>query len=275
MTTARKRTSGTISLRAALRREVRRIDRALPGPRVILSRQNSRKLDAACTADFAIPSLLLMEQASLGIAEVLRRVWIRHPCGILILAGPGNNGGDGLACARHLHNAGLTRLTVILIADPARLSPDAAANYTMAQRMGIRIRRGGPRPRSVILRAAAAISKPSGTPLLILDALLGTGLSRPPAGPILEAIETCNQLRCTHPAAAVLSVDIPSGIDADTGSPLSALDAVLDDATLTMAGLKPGLTRTKQSSWAGTVGIVPIGAPPQLLRRLGKRAPGG
>lgn len=270
-----KRTSESTDLRQTLRREVLRADRALRGPRTLLSRAAARKLDAACTADFAIPSILLMEHASLGIADVLRRVWDRCPCGILILAGPGNNGGDGLAAARHLACTGVSPITIVLIADPAKLSGDAAANFTMAQRMGINIRRGHSRPRPTIQRAAAALSKPAGTPLLIVDALLGTGLSRPPAGAILEAIETCNQLWATHPAAAVLSVDVPSGIDADTGSPLNAFDAVLDDATLTMAGHKPGLLRSARSSIRARVGIIPIGAPPQLLRRLGNRLPAG
>jgi NAD(P)H-hydrate epimerase len=261
-----KRTSTPVNLRAVLRRETRRADHALAGPRVILSRRSSRMLDALCTAEFNIPSLLLMEHASLGIAEVIERTLRRIPAGILILAGPGNNGGDGLAAARHLTSAGISPITILLIADRARLSADSAANLAMARRLGIRILSGLARPAAAIRREAARLPRP----LLIVDALLGTGLSRPADGPILQAIRACNLLRDQHPCAATLAIDVPSGLDADRGLPPPRGEAVRADATLTMAGMKPGLRTAGARAWAGPVAIIPIGAPPRLLSRLGK-----
>lgn len=265
-----KRTSTPADLRTALRRETRRADRALAGPRVILSRRSSRTLDALCTAEFNIPSLLLMEHASLGIAEVIRRtlhgIRTPHPCGILILAGPGNNGGDGIACARHLVNTSARPISIILIADRARLSADSAANLVMARRLGIRTVSGLARTAATIRREAARLPRP----LLIVDALLGTGLTRPSDGPILQAIRAGNLLRDQHPCAATLAIDVPSGLDADRGLPPPRGEAVRADATLTMAGMKPGLRSAAARKHAGPVAIVPIGAPAGLLSRLGK-----
>lgn len=251
-----------------LQRETRRADRLLPGPRVLLLREAARRLDSACTEDFGIPSLLLMEHASLHIAQLIQRTLRRIPASIMILAGPGNNGGDGLACARHLHTAGLTpgssRLSVLLLASPDRLSPDAETNLAMARRLPIPIR---------TVRSAAAIRSAAARspgPLLILDALLGTGLNRPASGPILDAIRAANELRAARRNVAILAVDLPSGLDADTGLPPEHGESVHADATATLAGLKPGLLR---SGSTGSVAILPIGAPPALLRSLGKPIP--
>lgn len=264
MPPAAKRTSSRPALRSALQSEVRRADRRLPGPRILLTREASRRLDAACTAGFAIPSLLLMEHASLHIAEVLIHTLRRCPASILILAGPGNNGGDGLACARHIHTSHTAPVSVLVFAAPDRLSADAAANLAMARRLRIPIRTA--RSAAAVRTAAASLSGP----LLILDALLGTGLSRPASGPILSAIRAANQLRESRANTATLAVDVPSGLDADTGLPPPGGESIRADATVTMAGLKPGLCR---SPCTGPVAILPIGAPPALLRRLGKPIP--
>ena len=254
------------NLRSKLRRAVRQADRVLTSPRVLLTCSAARQLDAACVTEFSIPSILLMEHASLGIAWIVRRACEGIATGVLVLAGPGNNGGDGLACARHLHGTIPGIVSVVLVAARERLQGDAAANLRMAESLGVRLLDGGSNPDTVIRREAAR----RGSPLLIVDALLGTGLSRPASGPILQAIASCNQLRNSRPDLAVLVVDVPSGLNADTGLPPPGGEAILADATVTMAGLKPGLIGAPGRRWAGTVGVVSIGAPPKLLLRLGK-----
>ncbi len=261
-----KRTSGKVDLRTLLRREVRRQDRLLDGPRVVLSAEASRRLDRASAQEFGVPSIVLMEHASLGLAGAVREVCRKSRAGVLILAGPGNNGGDGTACARHLLNAGVERVSVVLVAERGRAQGDAATNLVMAERMGVRVIAGHKRPGAAIRREEARL----GEPLLIVDALLGTGLSRPAAGAALEAIRACNALREAGADVATLAVDVPSGCDADSGCPPEGGEAIVADGTLTMAGMKAGLRGRAGREWAGIVGIVSIGAPRKLLRRLGK-----
>ncbi len=260
-----KNTSVSGALRRALRLAVRRADRRLTGPRVVLSRGASRRLDAACTDEYAIPSIMLMEHASLGLAGVVREAAAGANAGVLIVCGPGNNGGDGLACSRHLANGGWKRVSVVLVAERGRMSGDAGANLMMAERAGVRLVASPADPARAIGREARRL----GRPLLVVDALLGTGLSRPAAEAILEAVRACNALRLDSAGTAVLAVDLPSGIDADTGIPPGG-EAIRADATATMAGIKPGLLTAPGRGWAGTVGVISIGAPPELLLRLGR-----
>ena len=264
--TADKRSARRISVRATLRRAVRIAASRQAGPRLVLTRDASRRLDQRCTADFAIPSLILMEHASIGIASLTLAVTRSASAAVLVLSGPGNNGGDGLACARHLHNVGLTRLSIVLVADRDRLSPDAAANLAMAERLGLRIVLAPTSPATALRREAARLRRP----LLIIDALLGTGLSRPAEGPLLEAILACNDLRAAD--AAILAVDTPSGLDPDTGRPPPGGACITADATVTMAALKPGFT-ARSTPTTGPVCVVPIGAPTALLRTLGRKQP--
>ena len=266
MASVAKRTSEPGDLRKALRRAVRRADRDLLGPRVVLACKAARGLDAACAEEFAIPSLLLMERASLGIAAVVMRACARRGAAVLVLAGSGNNGGDGLAVARHLVVDGQTRLAVALIADPERLVGDAAANRVMAEQVGVRIVPAADRTAVRVRQLGARL----GRPLLIVDALLGTGLARPASGAVLEAIRACNALRAADTGVAVLSVDVPSGMDADTGLPPQGGECIQADAVLTMAGYKPGLLSRTGRQRMVPVGVLAIGAPARLLRRFGR-----
>lgn len=241
-------------------------DAALPGPRPILTREQSRRVDDLCIRRFRIPSILLMEHAAMALSRVVGRTLAafkspaRRPR-VLILCGPGNNGGDGLALARQLHTAGLGgAVSVVLAAPAARLAGDAAINLLAAKRLGVRITSAGRGPAATVASQADQL----GRPLLVVDALLGTGLSRPAGGALLELIRACNALRA-DPRIAVLAVDVPSGLDCNTGRPPTGGEAVIADATLTLAAMKIGLALPSTQAWTGTIGVGGIGAPAEAI----------
>lgn len=168
-------------------------------------------------------------QLALAIAPHARRVWIA--------AGPGNNGGDGLDAAIHLQAAGKA-VHVTFLGDATRLPPDAADAHQRARAAGISISNEGPPP-------------DLGSHDLAIDALLGLGVTRAPEGLMAEAVEQLN--RCP---AIVLSVDLPSGLDADTGwldAPESPRRCVHAHHTLCLLTLKPGLFTAHGRDTSGTV----------------------
>jgi hydroxyethylthiazole kinase-like uncharacterized protein yjeF len=205
----------------------------------------SRRAEAAALT-LAAPHAL-MQRAGLAVAR-LATALAPHAGRIVVAAGPGNNGGDGLVAALHLHRAGRA-VQVHLLADAARLPPDAADALLQARSGGVPIDEGPLRP--------------EGADLLI-DALLGLGGRLPlPAG-IVEAIEQINRATCP-----VLAVDLPSGLDPDTGRPRGAT-AVRATATLSLLTLKPGLYTGAGRDHAGTVwldtlGVAADGATARLL----------
>jgi NAD(P)H-hydrate epimerase len=164
---------------------------------------------------------------------------------VCVVCGPGNNGADGLAAARHLSNAGFT----ISLVTPRGFAKGslAALHAGTCRAMKLRVVKSVP-----------------GKCDLIIDALYGTGLSRALAGKDLALVEAIN----TH-GAPVLSVDIPSGLDADTGSVLGA--AVKADLTVTFVGPKQGMLTPLGAEFCGDILIADIGAPVSLARKLGKR----
>lgn len=208
-----------------------------------------------------------MENAAASLESVVLAALASHRGAqpeprVLIVCGPGNNGGDGLALARRLFITGLgRRMSVVLGAAQSRIRGDAAINLQIVRRIGVRLVGGGRVPGAAI----AAEARRLGRPLLVVDALLGTGLTRPTAGPMLGVVRAVNALRA-DPRIAVLAVDVPSGLDADTGAPPPGGQAVVADATLTLAAMKKGLQRASARHWAGEVGIGTIGAPAAAVR---------
>ena len=166
----------------------------------------------------------LMDLAGLACARLARAV-APHARQIWIVAGPGNNGGDGLEAAIHLQQAGC-HVQLSLLGDPQRLPPDARRAFERAMQAGVSIRIGLP-------DSPPALTAQD----LCIDALLGIGAARAPQGDMLQAIEWINA-----GAAPVLAIDLPTGLDADSGQPLGALESVVQaDHTLTLLGAKPGL----------------------------------
>ena len=145
-----------------------------------LSVADVRALDAAAITEYAIPGILLMEHAALGVVGVIETLCPSLAgLSVVIGCGQGNNGGDGWAVARLLHHRGVS-VTVVPLGEPAPGS-DAAINATIARRMGI---------------PEQSIGESWGTPALVVDALFGTGLSRPPTGDAALFIARCNAAEC-------------------------------------------------------------------------------
>jgi len=173
-----------------------------------------------------------------------------------IVCGRGNNGGDGFVIARHLENLG-AEVRILLACDPAAYRGDAAVNHTVAARSGIPI---------MSLESATAgewFEALEGADWII-DALLGTGASAAPRGAIATAIEATNQARSA--GARVLAVDLPSGLDCDTG--LAAGACVRADITATFVARKVGFDAPGASAYTGTVHVLDIGVPARLLAEV-------
>jgi NAD(P)H-hydrate epimerase len=208
----------------------------------------SRELDRRSIEEHRVPSLLLMEHASIGIAlECLARLPAAG-ARVEVVVGPGNNGGDGLACARHLQNAGV-EVTIWELVPPGARAPgsDPAVNLEIARRFGI-----------PVIDASAHLPAPRALPDLRVDAIFGTGLARPPEGIHRLAIERLNA-----EAAPVLAVDVPSGFDADRGGALGA--AVEAAVTVTLGLPKRGFLAPGAERFTGELRCVPIGVSRRLL----------
>lgn len=181
-----------------------------------------------------------MERAGAALAR-LALALTPHAKRIQVWAGPGNNGGDGLVAARHLHGAGKT-VNVTLLADPARLPADAARALADARQAGVPIGAIGP-----------AGTVPGGVADLVIDALLGLGTRRAPEGTLAAAIAAINAA-----AAPVLAVDLPSGLNPDTGMRIGSC-AVHATATLSLLTLKPGCFTGAGRDHAGAVWLATLG----------------
>ncbi len=239
-------------------------------PVYVLSREASRELDRLALAEFGLPTLLLMENAARNAADIALDglEGIASPR-VVIAAGPGNNGGDGLAMARHLSNAGL-HVAIVLAAQPRERS-DAALHLSVCERIGLPVHTMAAKPAHRTL--ANAVHALGGCDLIV-DALIGTGLSRPLDPALAELAGAINQIAATTPGCNVLSLDCPSGMDVNTGEAPPGGTVVRANVTVTFAGLKPGFLTLAAQNLLGEVIIADIGAPRQLLERLGQRIAG-
>jgi hydroxyethylthiazole kinase-like uncharacterized protein yjeF len=193
----------------------------------------------------AVPSGTLMRRAGAAAANLAAELMRPDPPGspVLVLAGPGNNGGDGLECGCRLAERGY-EVTVLHFADTAKLSEDARQAFERATRSRIQFKPTN-EWRSVVLGHRWA---------LIVDGLFGIGLMRPLSGPTRELIECLNTLACP-----VLALDIPSGLNADTGNVVGPDGiAVRATHTITFIAGKPGLHTGQGRDFAGTVSVAPL-----------------
>ncbi len=221
----------------------------------IATTQEMQALDAAAISKAGIPGLILMENASLEILHKIREIFEGHlqDREIYLLCGKGNNGGDGYALARHLLNRG-ARVLVLATCRINDLKGDALTNARIFSAIGGKIREvceGDALPR---------LSEAD----LIVDALLGTGLQGAARGHIARLIEWVNDR-----PEPVLAVDIPSGVQGDTGR--AEGPAVIADWTVTMGLLKRGLVLPPGRDLAGEVSVAIISLPPSI--KAGKHIP--
>jgi hydroxyethylthiazole kinase-like uncharacterized protein yjeF len=205
-----------------------------------------RALDRHTIETLGVPGALLMESAGRAVASVVLAERAAAGGGaVVVVCGGGNNGGDGLVAARHLALLGVP-VRVALVGDSRRLAPDAAANLARARAVGVAIETRGVRV------AGAAV---------IVDALFGTGLTRTASGAPAAAIR---RIAAARPAARVVAVDLPSGLDADTGQAHGPV--VSADVTVAIALPKLGLALEPGRSLAGRIVVARIG--------IADRAPG-
>jgi NAD(P)H-hydrate epimerase len=219
----------------------------------VLDNDSMREADRHTIEDLGVPGLVLMENAATGVVDALRESF-PDASSVLILCGPGNNGGDGLAAARHLANGGHV-VQLVVLGPEDKLSPDATANYHLAKAFGIDV--------AVIdgddLTDLDDMLE-SDPPDVIVDALLGTGIDRPLGGRIAEIAKRINAADCP-----VIAVDVPTGLNGSTGSVSGpTVDA---DLTVTFAALKRCHVLPPASLECGEVVVVDIGIPPAALER--------
>ncbi|MBI5562129.1 MAG: NAD(P)H-hydrate dehydratase [Deltaproteobacteria bacterium] len=212
-----------------------------------------KEIDRAAVEDYGMAGLQLMENAGRGVADlVLRELGAGGKKGrVAVIAGKGNNGGDGYVAARHLRNAGID-VIVFSLARPKGLKGDAAVNASVWGRMGGAT--AGISTNADIARHASAIRHAT----VIVDAIFGTGLSTAVKGVHAGVIEFINSL-----GKRVVSVDVPSGIDAATGAALGV--AIKAGLTVTMAMPKLGLYLYPGRACAGRIEVVDIGCPSALI----------
>jgi hydroxyethylthiazole kinase-like uncharacterized protein yjeF len=227
----------------------------------VLTRSQCRELDRQAAERYAMPPDILMENAARGVAEeVLARAGARGAPRVLVACGPGQNGGDGLAAARHLHNAGADVQVIVALGDA--YTSAARTNREIIARMGVACEVASGDPAGLIERLARA----PGPDLAVLDALFGTGLSRALEGPALSAVRAVNRLGSA--GARVIAIDCPSGLNADTGQPMP--EAVRAAVTVTFAALKPGYLTLEAQAYVGEVVVADIGVPRELVASLGR-----
>ena len=220
----------------------------------ILTAEQMAEVDRRSWELYRIPTLLLMESAGRAVVDELEKA---EPGlsgkSVLIFCGKGNNGGDGLVAARYLAQRG-GHPEVLLFGDPARLKGDALTNWEMVRSLDIK---------TVIFSQAsgfAAQLRKLQPPDVIIDALFGTGLSKPIGPDYRRVIDWMNRARRT---SFIASVDIPSGLFADSAAVAGA--AVKADLTVTFTALKLALVVPPAADQAGSVVLVPIGSPSGLL----------
>lgn len=218
------------------------------------TREQSRQIDRLAIDEYGISSLVLMENAGRGTVDVLERLGIHGP--VVILCGKGNNAGDGFVIARHLEIRGHA-CKVLLLAPPAKLTGDAAANFAILEKSTVPI---------VEIESPAELDEHGRGADWLVDALLGTGARGEPRPPFDAAIRWMN----AQPARR-LGVDVPSGLDCDSGEP--SAHTVRADHTCTFAATKIGFTRQEAKPYVGAVHVCDIGVPPNLLDRVASASP--
>ena len=213
---------------------------------VRLTRAQVREIDRRAIKEYHIPGIVLMENAARGVVPVVEEEIKNFYPETLVICGGGNNGGDGLALARHLHNRGVP-VVVALTIDPDNYTGDALINWRIVRAMNL--------PCIEATYDSILLSQC----LVVVDAIFGTGLTqppRPPFGEIAEAVFVSG--------ASVIAVDVPSGIDADTGLPISD-DYMFAHRTVTFVAEKAGFANPAASRYLGRITVADIGCPRELI----------
>ncbi len=209
--------------------------------------QEMRQMDAKAIEQYGIEDKLLMENAGHASYEVIRREIGLHPHRFLVMVGSGNNGGDGLVVARKLYSNG-AQVRILLVGNPQKFKGSALMNYEIARKINI--------PMEAVAspdQAARALEQSD----VIIDAIFGTGLDREVGGKYRDIIELINQSGCT-----VVSLDIPSGINGNTGQVMGV--AVRAAHTITFGLPKIGNVLYPGFEYGGHLHVTHISFPPAI-----------
>lgn len=217
----------------------------------IMTREEARAFDFWAINTIGVPGVVLMENAGRSCAELIREK-LKNVAGpeVCIFCGTGNNGGDGYVIARHLRNFGY-KIKVIILGNEDKIKGDARINLDILRAMNQPIEQIDPDAPGIEKK----IEKLAANANMIVDGILGTGLSGEVKSGYRRIIETINTLKCP-----VLAIDIPSGLDCDTGRVLGA--AIKADFTVTFGALKKGFTAEQATRYTGEIYIASIGVEP-------------
>ena len=222
-------------------------DKPLP----VMSRQEVRAFDRWAINELGVPGAVLMENAGRSCAELIKdKLQKTSRPGICIFCGTGNNGGDGYVIARHLLNSGF-KVAVMIIGDREKIKGDALINLDILQRLEVRIEQLKTDDTEVITRIRTFAA---GADMLV-DSIFGTGLTGRLSDEYKRLIEGINALN-----VPVLAVDIPSGLDCDSGKNLGA--AIKASCTVTFAAVKAGFVhRETAGAYTGEIFVADLGVP--------------
>ena len=216
----------------------------------VVSADEMREIDRRAIEEYGVPSIVLMENAGRAAADAIEGLCAEDKIDtVLVIAGKGNNGGDGFVVARHLVNRGLD-CSILLIGEVSAAKGDARINLDIALKMGIEVREA----QSNISLVEEEIRSAG----LLVDALFGTGLSKKVEGFFAEVIDRINMSD-----SPIVSLDIPSGLDASTGRVLGT--TVEADMTVTFCLPKIGSIIHPGVNYVGELILADIGAPIDLL----------
>ena len=220
----------------------------------VMSRDEVRRVDAWVIDEVGVPGVVLMENAGRSCAELVKEklAGVDRPK-VCIFCGTGNNGGDGYVIARHLLNAGF-QVRIVLCGQRDKVRGDARINLDILERLGDAVAPLDPGTEDLSVHVGAF----AGDADMIVDALFGTGLRGELNGEFQSLIETIKGL-----GRPILAVDIPSGLDCDTGEPLGA--AIRAAYTVTFVAVKKGfLASSEASRHIGELYIASIGVEPPV-----------
>jgi NAD(P)H-hydrate epimerase len=224
-----------------------------------LSCQQCREADRIAIEELGFPSLKLMENAGLGCADAMIELKVAGK--VVVLCGRGNNGGDGFVIARHLHEHGIA-VKVILLANASTISGDDRENLDRLKLLDLPIIEL-PIDSNADQVKDILMSRDRDPPGMIVDAMLGTGARGRLRPPYDEVVKVCNTMEATR-----VAIDLPSGLDGDTG--LVANDAFCAHLTCTFIAAKHGMNTDNGRHYCGDVRLIDIGLPKEALDRASR-----
>jgi NAD(P)H-hydrate epimerase len=219
---------------------------------VAFTREQSRRVDQIAVEQYGFSGLVLMENAGRGVADVLCQLGIAGP--VVICCGRGNNAGDGFVIARHLDLRG-HHVRVLLWGKPEELNGDAATNYHILTKTDVPIEVFG------VEHDEARLSRLLQGAAWIIDGLLGTGARGEPRPPLDSVIDQLDAA-----AAPKLAIDLPSGLDCDSGRP--ARHTIRAAETCTFVTAKTGFSAIEAARYVGRLHVLDIGTPRKIIEQV-------